>query len=341
VRGRHWLEIVSAHPDFVSAACVDTDERALHEARGFPGQQHGKFCATLSQALADVQADAVLIASPTSLHAAHANEALAAGLAVMVEKPLAPNLEDAVSLIAHSRAAGRPLVVAENYRFFPAERTLRRMLDDGVAGRIASAVCVDRRDQPSQTQGPWVKNAEHPFLTEIAVHHFDSFRYLFGRQPASLAATTYNPRGSTYVHRGAVEALIGLEGDLPIQYTGTFVANRYEYELWIDGEKGDIWTDRRRVWWRPRGRRFFRPVRAVDVPKGDELPYPKGGTVSLLNQFRDAVVHGKAAETSAEDNVWTLAMVEAGIASDRERRSVRIAEVYTPELRRRTETPAD
>ncbi len=105
----------------------------------------------------------------------------------------------------------------------------------------------------------------------------------------------------------------------------------------MEGEKGDIWTDRKRVWWRPRGRRFFKPSKLVGVPKGDELPYPKAGTVSLLNQFRDAVVHGKVAETSADDNVWTLAMVEASIASDREHRSVRIDEVFTTDLRRRAE----
>ena len=39
------------------------------------------------------------------------------------------------------------------------------------------------------------------------------------------------------------------------------------------------------------------------MPKGDELPYPKAGTVSLLNQFRDALVQGTPPETSGEDNL--------------------------------------
>ena len=33
VRGRHWLDIVAQHPDFASAACVDTSEAALQEVR--------------------------------------------------------------------------------------------------------------------------------------------------------------------------------------------------------------------------------------------------------------------------------------------------------------------
>lgn len=334
VRGRHWLDIVAGHPDFVSVACVDVSATALEEARRSPGQSHGHFHTTLEQALAAVQADAVLIASPTPLHAPQTLQALDAGLAVMVEKPLARDLDEAIGLIAHARAASRPVMVAENYRFFPAERTVRRMLDDGVAGRIASALCIDRRDQPSHTQGSWVKSAEHPFLAEIAVHHFDSFRYLFKRQPASIFATSYNPPGSTYEGDAAVQTLIELDGGLPVQYAGTMVASRYEFSLWVEGEKGDIWTDRKRVWWRPRGRRFFAPAKLVPVPKGDELPYPRGGTMALLNQFQEAVNGGTAPETSAEDNVWTLAMVDASIVSHRERRVVTMDEVFTPDRRR-------
>ncbi len=340
VRGRHWLDVVAAHPDFVSVACVDTNDAALQQARQSPGQTHGTFVSTLAQALAATDADAVLVASPTFLHARQAHDALDAGLAVMVEKPLALDLPEAVGVIERAHAAGRPVMVAENYRFFAAERTVRRLLDDGVAGRISSALCIDRRDQPSDTQGPWVRSAAHPFLAEIAVHHFDSFRYLFRQQPASLFATSYNPRGSTYDRGAAVEALIELDGGLPVQYAGTMVATRYEFSLWIEGEQGDIWTDRKRVWWRPRGRRFFRPSRLVPVPKGDEQPYPRAGTVALLNQFREAVLHGTAPETSAEDNVWTLAMVEASIASDRERRRVSVDEVFPSELRRRAGLPA-
>jgi predicted dehydrogenase/predicted AlkP superfamily phosphohydrolase/phosphomutase len=332
-RGRHWLDFVAQHPDFAAVACVDIDEKALESARRAPGQEHGKFYTSLEDALSRTQADAVLITSPSFVHTQHALQALDAGLAVMVEKPLACNLPEAVNVVDRARAVNRPVMVAENFRFFQAERTLRHILDEGVAGRIAGAVCIDRRDQPSHTQGPWVKSMAEPFLTEISIHHFDSFRYLFNRQPVSIRAASYNPAGSDYEGSAAVNALIEFDGDLHVQYSGTMVANRYEYSLWVEGDKGDIWTDRRRVWWRPKGSRFFKPVKLVPVPKGDQERYPKAGTVSLLNQFRDAVVKGKIPETSGEDNLWTLAMVEAGIVSVREGRKVLIGEVFTPSVR--------
>lgn len=337
VRGRHWLEIVAQHPDFESVACVDQSQASLAEVRRLPGQEHGSFFTSFEEALARTRADAALVASPTFVHAQHAIQALEAGLPVLVEKPFAGSLADAVRVVERSRAVSRPVMVAENYRFYQAERTLRQMLANGIAGRIQWVQCVDRRDQPARSQGPWVKAMNHPFLTEIAVHHFDSFRYLFARQPASIFALSYNLPDSGYEREAAATAVIEFEGGLPIQYGGTMAAARWEYALWIEGSGGDLWTDRRRVWWRPRGSRFFRPTRNVPVPKGDERPYPKAGTVSLLNQFRDAVLHGRVPETSADDNLWTLAMVEASILSHREGRKVPIAEVFSSALRRQAD----
>ena len=333
IRGRHWLEIVNEHPDFESAACVDHSETALDEARKMPGQQHGRFYRTFEEALAQVKADAVLISSPSFLHAPHAIQSLDAGLGVMVEKPIGLTLPEALTVVERQRRGTLPVMVAENYRFFPAERTVRDLLHKKVAGRIGSAICIDRRDQPSDTLPPWVKGMKQPFLTEIAVHHFDSFRYFFGQAPVSISAQVYNPPGSTYEGCAAAEAVIEFDAGVRVQYVGTMGATRYEYSLSIEGEHGDIWTDRKRVWWRPKGRRFFSRAPLVPVPKGDERPYPHGGTMALLDQFRDALRHGTVPDTNAADNLWTLAMVDASIASDAQRREVPIGDVFTPAMK--------
>jgi predicted dehydrogenase len=331
-RGRHWLDFVHQHPDYQAVACVDVSETALQATRALAGQEHGQFFTDFDAAVAQVKADAALITSPSFLHASQTLQALDAGLAVLVEKPFGSTLQEAVQVVQRAREVQRPVVVAENYRFFQAERTIRHLLDTGVVGHISSLLCIDRRDQPSHTQGPWVKSLPEPFFTEIAVHHFDSFRYLFKGQPVSIFARSYNPPNSDYEGNGAADAMLEMAGGIRIHYSGTMVATRYEYSLWIEGDKGEVWTDRRRVWWRARGRRFFRPVKLVPVPKGDEDRYPKGGTVSLLNQLRDAVQQGRAPETSGEDNLWTLAMLETAVRSAHDGRRVRIDDVFTPEL---------
>lgn len=334
-RGRHWLDFVAEHPDFTSVACVDPDPQALEAARAVPGLENGTFTSSFDQAVRHVEADAVLIASPSFLHGPQVSEALDAGLAVLVEKPFSVDLGEALALVEQAQTIGRPLMVAENYRFFQAERTFRRMLDDGAVGQIGAIFCVDRRAQPSATQGAWVQQLEEPFATEIAVHHFDSFRYFFDRRPVAVLAKSYQPPLSDYRGRAALEALIEMGDGVTIQYGGTMVATRYEFSLAVEGSEGDLWTDRRRVWWRPRGRRFFRTAKLMPVPPGDEQRYPKAGTVSLLNQLRDALSHGPVPETAGADNLWTLAMLEACLRSVREGRRVEIAEVFTPEMQAR------
>jgi len=331
-RGRHWLDFVSGRPEVQTVACVDVDQAALDAVRETLGC---KFYTSLDAALAESAADAVLIASPSGMHAAQARQALNAGLAVMVEKPLACSFDEAVTLVGDARRVGRPLMVAENYRFFRAERTLRRFLDEGRLGRIHSVMCIDRRDQPAGAQGAWVRDLVQPFLLEIAVHHFDSFRYLFNRRPVAVWGRAFNPEGSNYPQNAAAETLLDMEGDLHIQYSGSFVGSRYEYALEIAGEHGDVRTNRSKVWWRPRGQKGFKEVQPAALPEGEALRYPQAGMLSMMAQFLEAVSRGTPPETSGADNLWTLAMFEAAVRSAESGRYVAIDEIFTPELKAR------
>ena len=332
-RGGHWLDFIAQRSDVTSVAFVDASREMIDKARARPNLANGKFFERLEDALADVPADFVLIASPTFLHAPQSLQVLNAGCAVLVEKPLGMALPEAAAVAKRAREVGRALVVAENFRFFQAERTLRGFLDSGEAGRINNVVVVDRRDQSSRTQGPWVKSMPHPFLTEIAVHHFDAFRYLFARSPVSVLASSFNPPGSDYDHEGGAHALLEFEGGLRLQYTGTFVASRYDYEMRIEAQNGEVRSNRSRVTWRPAGERKFRELPAQPLPPGEVQRYPFAGMTTILNQFIGALQGRGEPETSGEDNLWTLAMVEAAILSVRENRRVSIAEIFPPGLR--------
>ncbi len=327
VRGRHWLQYVAAHPDTLSVACVDPDAQNLAKARAVLATRPCQYFAELPEALQAAHAEAAIIASPSALHAEHARRALAAGLAVMIEKPFATTLPEASDTLRVAESVGKPVMVAENYRYWPAERTIRQLVGRDLIGRIGSLTVVDRRNQPSRTEGPWTANMEYPQLQEIAIHHFDSIRSYSGWQPISIAARVWNPAWSDYGHGACTTAFIEMAGGVPVHYVGTLTSPRSSYSLWMEGERGVLWTNRKHVFWRPRGSRFFRPVRRVAVPKGDEAKYPKGGTTSLLNGLRDAVRLGQVPETSGYDNIWSLAMVEAGKLSDRARRTVSIDEV--------------
>ncbi len=329
IRGRHWIDFVKRHGEVTHAGLVEPDAANRARAREMLGEGVPVF-ADLEEALAAVAADAALIASPSEHHAAQTVRCLEAGLAVMVEKPLARDVAEGLSVVAAAARTGRPVMVAENYRFFPAERTLKKLLGEGMLGRIDYVDLVDRRHMPSHTEGPWLARIDYPQLQEIAIHHFDSLRAFLGTRPQALSARVWNAPWSDYAHGSDTQATIEFDGPR-VNYLGTLRSHRFGFSIWIEGERGVLWSNRKWVFHRPAGSRWFRPVRNVPVPPGDEKPYPQGGTTSLLNALVAMVRDGTPAETRAEDNIWTVAMVEAGKRSDREGRVVALDEVLTEE----------
>lgn len=325
IRGSHWLQFVSEHPDFESVACVDTDSKALEEAKSQLGEKC-RYFEDLSTALDQSDANAVLIASPSRFHAEHAISALASGRAVMIEKPLAVDVSQGRKIIEAAKEHKRPVVVAENYRYWPSERTVRQWVSEGRLGDISNVTLVDRRNMPSHTEGPWLAKIEYPQLGEIAIHHFDSLRAMLLREATSISAHAWNPANSDYAHGACTTATLRM-GDARVAYLGTLTSPRFSFSLRLEGTEGELWTNRKYVFWRPRGKRFFSYVKNVAVPPGDDKKYPKGGTTALLNSLRDAALNNAEAETSAEDNLGTLAMVEAARISDADKREVSLVEI--------------
>jgi predicted dehydrogenase len=327
IRGRHWAQFVKDYPDATCVALVEPDPTNAEQAKAILGADCAHF-RELDDALEKVQADAALLCTPDPLHAPQAIRCLEAGLTVMIEKPFAPTVAEAASVLEASRRTGKQVIIAEQYRFFRAERTLRKLVvEDRILGTIDNAHLVDRRNMPAHTEGPWLASVEYPQLQAIAVHHFDSLRMLFGR-PTAIAARGWNAPWSDYQGKSSTQAWVTFDGNVQVQYTGTMRSHRFAFSLWIEGERGAIWTDRKRVLLRKGGSRWLWPVRHAAVPPGDEKSYPQGGTRALLDALRDAVRHNALAETNGDDNIWSIAMVEAGCRADRERREIRIEEIW-------------
>ena len=92
----------------------------------------------------------------------------------MVKSAAAPQGHE--ELLERARTLKKQVIVAENYRFFPAERTVKKLLDESFLGAVDNATLIDRRHMPSHTEGPWLASIDYPHLQEVAIHHFDSLR---------------------------------------------------------------------------------------------------------------------------------------------------------------------
>jgi len=123
--GRHHARILSMLPGVELVAVVDANQSRAEQVAAANG----------TRALTDVrdvmgQVDAVTIAVPTEQHRDVALPFLSAGVAVLVEKPMARSLEEADAMIAAARQAGVAFAVGHTERFNPAVATARALLTD-------------------------------------------------------------------------------------------------------------------------------------------------------------------------------------------------------------------
>jgi predicted dehydrogenase len=86
------------------------------------------------QMLEHAELDAVTIATPHHLHAEHAMDAAAAGVAVISEKPMATSIEQAQEVLAAVQRHGVPYAVVHNFLFAQGTERARSLLADGAAG---------------------------------------------------------------------------------------------------------------------------------------------------------------------------------------------------------------
>jgi len=100
-------------------------------------------------ALADPRVDAVLVATPPALHLAHTLAALEAGKHAIVEKPAFLRATDFDTVAAAAAAAGRQVLVAENYFYKPLAERLRAALAAGLVGDVLFVQVNAVKHQPA------------------------------------------------------------------------------------------------------------------------------------------------------------------------------------------------
>lgn len=326
IRGRHWLEIVRDYAAGTSVACVDPQVAALDWVKShFPTLGHACY-EDPENAFKNIKADAAIISSPPACHATHAIMALEAGLAVMIEKPFANSVAEGARIVEVSRRTSCPVMVGQNYRYRRCEQTLQKLLREGKVGIITHVSYLDRRARPAQ--GNFLSQVDYAHVLDVGAHHFDSLRSILGVNPLRIMARCGKAPWSGYRHGSTTEANLEMENNIHIQYYGSLTSNRYESCLSIEGNKGVLRSDQRHVWWRKRGWRFFLPLPMAKIPPADALKYPREGTATLLDQLKAAVSLKRVPETNGEDNLWTLAMVEAAMLSDKTGKVVSIADVF-------------
>lgn len=179
--GRNIVESVqgkSAKIRFVHGVSKELDAALpFAEAKGFT------LSDSLETALADPRVEAVVLATPHSMHADQIVRVAAAGKPVFSEKPLTLRRADAERAVNECRAANVILGVGQNKRFWPSMQELRRVAASGMLGSVMHIEGHYSNENSSQFFAQWRDLAsETPGagMTGTGIHLLDAFVSLGG-----------------------------------------------------------------------------------------------------------------------------------------------------------------
>ena len=163
------------------AVCDGMPDRAAAFGAGFGARGY----ADVGAMLAEARPDAVCIATPHPLHAGPAVAALAAGVHVLVEKPMAATLADCDRMLAAADASGATLGVISQRRWFEPVARVKAAIDAGKIGRPALGVLgmFNWRDPSYYTSDPWRGRWDTEgggVLVNQAPHQLDLLAWLMG-----------------------------------------------------------------------------------------------------------------------------------------------------------------
>ena len=178
--GRNHLRILSELDGTQLVAVCDSDARAVEAV----GRKHSiPGYASWDEMLERERLDAAIVAVPTRFHLEAGLAALEHGLHVLIEKPIATNLEEGRMLVDAARRAGKLLAVGHVERFNPAVRELRRRLGDGEIGRMFQI--------QARRQGPFpARIRDVGVVIDLATHDLDVMCTLAGTDIVRLYAET-------------------------------------------------------------------------------------------------------------------------------------------------------
>ena len=144
---------------------------------------HGARVNATEAILDDPGIDAVLIATPTDTHAALIEAAVAAGKAVLCEKPVDLDLARARACLDRVKDSGRAVMVGFNRRFDPGFARLKRDFDAGVigGGELLALTSFD----PAPPPAAYIEVSGGLFR-DMAIHDFDLACWIFGALPQTV-----------------------------------------------------------------------------------------------------------------------------------------------------------
>jgi predicted dehydrogenase len=324
--GTNHARVLEQLPGARLAAVCDLDaDRARAATSGRSATAYDDFSAMLRTE----RPDAVVIAVPESLHVPFALQAIDAGCAVLVEKPLAPDYEQGTRLVAAAAKAGVPLMAGHIERFNPAVQELRRRVREGQVGRVLHLAA--RRTAPMR-----VRTQDVNVVHDSALHDIDAMRFVLGCEVESVYAQ--GQRNVLQPFEDSIAGVLrfagaggsaGAVGSLEVNWLSPLRIR----ELTVLGTKGILVLDYAAQTlefhaaaqrppgatrdWSFEASKLRDPSAQIPIERQEQL-------VAELTAFVEAVLGGTPMPVTGEDALRTLAVADALTESARAGQAVKV-----------------
>ncbi|MCV6548129.1 MAG: inositol 2-dehydrogenase [Cohaesibacter sp.] len=211
----------------------------VDEAAAFVTALTGARQASVSDIMHDEQIDAVIIATPTDLHAEQIEQAAQAGKAIFCEKPVDLNADRVRACLKTADTAGVTLMIGFNRRFDQNFSKVRAAIDAGKVGDV-ELVQITSRD-PSAPAVDYIKRSGGLFR-DMMIHDFDMARFLLGEEVVQVSATGSVLTDPAIGQAGDVDTatatLRTLSGKIAVITNSRRASYGYDQRVEVHGSKG-------------------------------------------------------------------------------------------------------
>jgi len=296
-----------------------------------------RVCRTLEELLADPAVELVVVNTPNYTHYEYAKKALLAGKHVIVEKPFTVTEKEGLELIDLAKLTGKKLSSYQSRRFDSDYRTVKRVFDSGILGRLVEAELHYDRYTPTlspkvhkETPGPGTG-----LLYDLGSHLIDQALQLFGDPDAvfgDFASNRDNSKVDDYMEvllfypalRVRIKSTYFVREPVPSYqlygHQGTFLKSRTDVQErhLLAGEMpgGPAWGVE------PKSEEGLLHTEVDGVVVRGNVPTEKGNYMDYFDGIYEAIRNDAPLPVTAEQAVRIIRVIEKAYESRREKKII-------------------
>ncbi|MCG7381465.1 Gfo/Idh/MocA family oxidoreductase [Paenibacillus sp. ACRRY] len=256
--------------------------------------------------------DVAVVCTPTSIRKQVVYPLLEAGIPLFVEKPFSDTLADATEITNKAAMLGVPISVNQNFRRHFTFDVVKDIVTQDTIGKVTSIVFNNlffRQDSG------WRLQCERHALSVMGIHWFDGFRQILGSEAVSVNSLMRSSSAINCAGETDATVQVAFENGSMATYVQSFSSPFPRTEMIVIGETGTLFCTHQRV-------ELYRNDTKSPLQTWHNDVSRETATFEGLNQLLVSLETGDEAPNSAQDNLKTVAILDAAYRSSSEQRPI-------------------